>query len=262
MSPTRPKETPASLLASLEEILREFGPREAAQKLTLLSKLSAIPHMPSRVLARLHDCLCFVQAYPDNPRVRRAAEELTSRLRQWIALLPDGEETATLADRGFPGAVNRYPFSYAVLRRMVALHPNCLEIEWDECEDEGPIQNALVLLVSNNECQGLDDIRLTMETWAQACKADPEQSDLQLLLDIFEQAPLPLEERAFLFDSCHLPTRYRLADPGTGRAEIRLAAPRIHYQKRPIPRKRYPLEPVIRKPLDSARPLPRETATG
>jgi len=145
---------------------------------------------------------------------------------------------------------------------MVALHPNCLEIEWDECEDEGPIQNALVLLVSNNECQGLDDIRLTMETWAQACKADPEQSDLQLLLDIFEQAPLPLEERAFLFDSCHLPTRYRLADPGTGRAEIRLAAPRIHYQKRPIPRKRYPLEPVIRKPLDSARPLPRETATG
>ncbi len=253
----QPHVSPSSLVADLEKILREFGTEAADAKRSLLDRIGSVKRMPARALAHLQDCLCFLQAYPDNARVHKAAVSLVPRLRHWLALLPDAEETAALADQGFPGAVNRHPFSYNVLRRMAARHPRCFEIEWEECEDEGPIQNALVLLVSNNECQGLDDIRLTMSSWAQACKANPDQSDLDLLLRIFEHAPLRLDERAYLYDSCSLPIRYELADPDTGRCEIRLETPRIHYQKQAISRKRFPLERSIRKELEVTGPLPK-----
>jgi len=198
-----------------------------------------------------------MQAYPDSAKVKKAALSLVPRLREWLALLPEAEETASLADEGYPGAVNRHPFSYAVLRKMVRWHPTCMEIEWEECEDKAPIQNALVLLTSNNECQGLDDIRLTMSSWAEACKVDPGQSDLQLILRIFESAPLRLDERAYLYDSCTLPTVYLLGDSGTGRSEIRLPVAKTHYQKVPMTRTRIPLQRAIRNEFDSAKPLDR-----
>ena len=258
MSNARSAPRPSALVEDLSRVLRSFGPDAASAKRHLIEQLASCQRLPARSLARLHDCLCFLQAYPDDARVLKAAQSLVPRLREWIALLPEGEETPSLVDQGFPGGVNRHPFSYAVLRQMAAWHPDCLEVEWEECEDEMPIQNALVLLVSNNECQGLDDIRLTMSSWAAACKVDPGQSDLQLLLRIFEGAPLRLEERAWLYDSCVLPTRYRLADPGTGRAEIRLDARRIQYQRSAMTRTNQALEHSIRQEFDSVRPLRKE----
>ncbi len=235
----------------LQALSRSFGRGAARQKLQLLEELDGAERLPVRKLAVLHDLLCFMRAYPDGEGVLERVVEVGGSLRERVGELPDGEETAALADSGFPGAVNRHPFSYPTVRRLLTSFPGCCDVVFDELEEQCALHNALVLFVTNNECQGLDDIRLTMDEWAAGSQGDRSLSNLEHLVAIFEGSGLPLEQRAFVYDQCGIPVRYHLAEPGTGRCELAWEVDEIRFQRREISR----AQPRLAREI--ARPLPR-----
>ena len=95
---------------------------------------------------------------------------MAARLREWVRALPGGGVTGALADSGVPGATHCYLYSFAVLERMLRVVPECLDIDWEEFEDETALHLALVLVVTNSECLGLDDITLATAEWVASCK--------------------------------------------------------------------------------------------
>jgi hypothetical protein len=228
---------------------RTFGPGAARKKARLLDNIVQMDRLPARDLLLLHDTVCFMRAYPDDGNILARIRKLVARLRDWVQVVRGGGDAPAFANTGLPGSVNSYAYSYAALLRMVAAFPGCLEIDWDEVEDESTIHNALVLVVTNNECQGLDDIHLSMAGWVKSCRLDPAKTDLEFLLQLFAGSHLSLQEQAYIFESAALPIRFRLDQPGAGRAEAWSPQDRIHYQGEDIPRGRFRLEPEIRRPF-------------
>jgi len=178
-----------------------------------------------RELRLLADTLDFLRAYPDDAAVRRRIQTLVTRL---------------------PTTDNVYAYSYAVLLRLIRLFPGQLEVEWDEMEDESAILDALDLLVQPAESQGLEDTRITLWDWIEGSKP-AGKTDLEFLIDLFERSSLAPAVRVFLFENCDIQVRYR----GPGSCALELPRKRIHYQRGDVERERFPLEPVIRKPIDS-----------
>lgn len=238
---------PADPVPALQAISRTFGKTAAWRKAHLLKEITKRRKLRARDLPVLHDTLDFMRAYPDDPGLRRGILDLAARLREHAG-------PARLNNTGFPGSTNTYAYSYGVLQQMVRLHPGCLEVDWEGVEDEQPLLDALELLLTPGENQGLEDIRITLREWLDRCKVRG-RTDLEFLLDLFDRSTLPPPVRVHLFESCDLPVRYDLSVPGTGRCEVSWPAGTIHYQKRDIARERFPLPPRIRRPIGTLETL-------
>lgn len=233
---------------ALHALSRTFGRTAAWRKTHLLREIAKTKRFRARELLVLHDTLDFMRAYPDDPALRRSVLDQAARLREHAG-------PARLDDTGFPGSRNTYAYSYGVLQQMVRLQPGCLEVDWDSVEDEQPLLDALELLVTPGENQGLEDIRITLREWLDRCKHDPGRTDLEFLLELFDRSLLPPQVRVHLFEKCDLPVVYDLGLPGTGRCEVSWPAGTIHYQKRDIPREKFPLAPRIRRPIGALETL-------
>jgi hypothetical protein len=236
-------------LESLHSLSRSFGAAAARRKLDILNAIDDSPRIRARDLLALHDLLCFMRAYPDNAQVLARVEAMAAGLRERA-----DAESLTLRNTGFPGAAQCYEYSYGTLLRLVRLHPGRLDIAWDELEDEFALHNALVLVVTVGECQGLDDIRVPLQEWVERAKPDAAMTGLEFVLDLFERSALRPDDRAYIYDSCHLRVRFDLATPGTGRCEMALEPGRIHYQRTALGGgDRKPLSKMIRTPPPRAR---------
>jgi len=236
-------------IAILARVAGSFGRGPAHTKERLLAEIKQLDRVGARDLHRLHDVVCFLRAYPDNVAVLRLVEEVSARLRAWVAADRVGEESTVLVDTGFPGSVNRTNYSLPGLTRLWRLFPACLDIDWDELDDHDTLANTLALLVTPGECQALDDTSLGLGEWFAAVRPPSMATDLEHLLALFTRAELDNAARDLIFETCAVPIRYRLAAPGTARCEIVLPVDRVHYQRKDIERTRQPLAAQIRRPF-------------
>ncbi len=250
MSP-RDLRDPVRALAALA---RTFGPAASRAKLAGLAEVAALARVPAARLPALQQTLLFLLAYPDDPRVRAAAEALVPRLRAWAADLP-AERQRSLQDTGVPASAIVDTFGFPLLQRLVRLFPGDLEVNWDEGPDTGPLQLAVARVLLGAEVPGIDDIEADWDDWLAVARRAPEQRDLELLLELFARAPLAPSEREWRFDACGLPVRWQLARPGSGRAELRWPCARPAWRRRaPLPW-RGAIAPLVRKPLARVRHL-------
>ncbi|MCE9595163.1 MAG: hypothetical protein K8S98_13335 [Planctomycetes bacterium] len=249
-----------TIVDELRECSRSFGAASAERKLALLAKLTRSERLTARELRVLHDTLQFIRAYPDDANVRRAALELATSFRARVGRLADGADTLALFDSGVPGSKIAHPFSYDVLLRMVELFPGCLEVDWQEFENEASLSDSLSVVLAPGEDQGLEDPSLGLEKWSARCKPDSARTSLEFLLALFERAGHAPRVRAQLWDACSVPVLYSLDAIGSGRIEVELPPRRIQFQGADLERERFPLAPEIRKALTVPPPLPRAAA--
>lgn len=233
----------------------QFDAKAARLKLRLLAPLAeAAPPDPADRL-KLQDTLNFMRAYPDDAELLRAVEQVVATLRQFAIRHPRRAAARRLQDSGLPGAVQRYSYHYGVVRELLRAAPACLEIDWDEFEDEGGLLDALRLALPVAEIDGLEDERLGLQEWFAGCRPRGTKTDLELLVALLERSGHAEAVRVHLYDSAEVPLCYELATPGTARCEVRLPVRRIHYQHEPVERERYPLAPLIRERLAVPRPM-------
>lgn len=242
------------VLEELRALVGRFGTAAARDKLRLLKEIELLDRIGPRSLIALQQMLDFLRAYPDDRRVLDATLRVRRRLREWVKLVPGGGENATLRDQGFPGARNVYPYAFGVLQRLVRHHPDCVEILWDELEDDGSFSAAFELLLSGVENEASEDTAVGWAEWMAQARPSNCRSDLEFVLRLVDRAPLRVEDRAHLLDGCGLPICHELK-PGLGRCEIELPHSRICYQKSELTRERFPLEPRIRAPMAPPRPV-------
>jgi len=233
----------------LQAAARAFAPGSAREKLRLMQALAGQGRLGDGDLVVLQDTLGFLRAHPDNAAVLKAATALNAELRHRVARLPGGPGSPRLRNSGLPGTTNFYSYSYGVVRQIVAAFPRAMELDLDSLDNEAALMDVLSLLITAGEGQGLEDIRIGFTEWLARCKANPGDSDLGFILGLFQEADLPAAIAAHLYDALDLPLRFRLQDPGTGRCEAVVPPATVHYQRRPLDRRRFPLPARIRRPL-------------
>ena len=241
-------------ITEFKELAYRFGAENARAKAALLERIMAAPRLGARDLGRLHDTLLFLLAYPDNAALLRLVKRFVSSMRERLESSGVDGDSAALQDLGFPGGMNRHEFSFPVIAHIVERFPECLEIDWGDCEIDS-LLTILGLCVIPGEAQGLDDITLNLPDWFERTRPDSMTSDLEYLVHLFTNAPVSSATRDVLYELAEVPVRFQALADGSARNEVRWPVDRVHYQKHEFQRERHTIASQIGRPFEDARRL-------
>ena len=101
--------TPAALLREFEKTRLDYEPGAARRKRALLLRLAGARLGTAREVMRLHEALCFLEAFPDNAPLLAQVRRLLNRFDR----RPDFRRfRRRLSDTGIAGTDTFYPFYY------------------------------------------------------------------------------------------------------------------------------------------------------
>ena len=121
----------AATLASLERIGRRHAPGLAARKLALLDGLSRARLATPRQVLRLHELLCFLDAYPDDRRVHGRAQRM---LRSFHRRPDLRKHRDSLAASGIAGTDIPFRFFFPTAHWISQHWPGALVLDRDDEE--------------------------------------------------------------------------------------------------------------------------------
>lgn len=235
-----------ALVDALVALAPRVSPAERRAKERLLERLETALIGEPRVLLRYHEALCYLQAYPDDPqllgRVDRELAAWGTRIRR---LSPHAR--ARLADSGMAGTVLTYPFGFAMARWLATRVPGQVRIVWGGADEGERLEETLSLLVTHAEGEAFTEGGPGWRRWFQIAAAGRRLTELQLLIEMFERAPVDRPTRDWLFESLGLTLEWRLLPTGPSRTHARLGPP-SPLALGPTGHHRSPADPAHRRP--------------
>ena len=255
------------LVEQLVATAPRFSPLDRHLKVRLLRRLAACPIRQADVLRRLHETLCFLQAYPDDAGVLAAVDRELARVPARVRLL--GDRAAALHDSGITATTLAYAFGFPMVRWLVSRFGAHVDVAWERIRDPERFEDILSVVVGHAENDALTDFGLGWRSWLSVARGGRRVTDLQILIELFERAPVPPDVRDWLFDNLELRIVWRLHGPGGSRTFARLPRPRAFYVahggarptdldvlaeiERPLPSLRSAPPPLARAIIEAAR---------
>jgi hypothetical protein len=233
-------------LSRLEALQAQFGPGLADAKLELLARLGRARLGSAASLARLHESLCFLRAYPDDARVLECVEGLLERFDARADLR---RHAAQLEGSGIAGTAITYPFFTEMARWLAARWPEALSVAWDEFESQERLEGFLQELLLFGESPGLDEWTFPMRQWCARLKR-PDESDAAFLVRRFAALPVGATLSEWLYQEMGLTLTLAPGPNTPSRTRARAAGLPVVLQDRPLDRARPDLaRDVLRAPL-------------
>ena len=142
----------ARALGSLERMARRYGPGLAGRKRALLEELAAARLESAGQLRKLHELLCFLDAYPDSRRIRGQVR----RMLNGFARRPDlHRHRAALAGSGIAGTDIPYRFFWPTAEWIAGHWPGALVLDREDKEAIREILAALPPLLEPAQSEWL-----------------------------------------------------------------------------------------------------------
>jgi hypothetical protein len=226
-----------------------FSPAARVEKAQFLAALDAARLTRPRALRTLHETLCFLQAYPDDAAILARVDALLRTFGARVSRL-GRRGVARLHDTGIAGSRIEYPFGLPLSRWLAARLGRDADIGWAALRDTEKVAEALDLLVSPSERDAFSEGGFTVRRWLDVARAGRHLTDLQVLIEAFDRAPLAPELRDWLYESLGVPVRARL---GAARVSRTLA-------KQPVERPVFPRATLRRSGVDVVREVVRPLA--
>jgi hypothetical protein len=240
--------TATNLVEALAAAAPRYSPDDRPRKAVLLEELNGAIVRDARALLRLHETLCFLQAYPDDAKIL----ELVDRALATFAARVDRLGPAArrrLHDSGVAHSTLDYPFGFPMARWLAARFPRETEVAWAAFGDADRLDETLSLLATTAEGDAFSEGGMGWRQWIRVAKGDRRLSDLQLILEVFERARLPEETRDWLFESLGLPILWRTRGAGSSRTLARIPAGATFFHAGALERADVDLVQAIREPL-------------
>ena len=232
------------ILSRLETLRESFGPGTAAEKLALLRQLERGRLRSAASVHRLHECLCFLRAYPDN----RAVLDQVDRMLQGFSKRSDLRRfRAALRDSGVAGADLVYPFYWPTADWLARAWPDRLHVEWKEFQGKDKLDKWLAPLMTYTETPALDMLSYTPREWVERLKG-PKESDAAFLVSRFRGLEIEDGARRTLYEDVDPALRLDAGPDTPSRTLARTPRKRVTFQKKDLDRKRPSLEAVIPVP--------------
>ena len=224
------------LLLQLEESRSRFGRGEAARVVKLLSTLGKRRFSDTASLIRFHEALLFLRAFPQGPEVVRKSERLlmdfSQRVEQIKQAGADMDDFDPLEVSGIAGTVMQDTLSFDLVRWLVERVPD-MEIVWDDDSEERAMAAVWPRLMPLLEEDGNVEANIPWQQWLQTA-AGRKNRNLQWMVRQFAQLPVADADKAFLYDSLHLPVRWGLDNRRFSRTRNWKPVRRIFFHHEPL----------------------------
>jgi hypothetical protein len=231
-------------LASLTRIARQFGPKLGAQKLELLAILGRSRlQSPAQVL-RLHELLSFLDAFPDDRRVRARVRRMLRGFRHRADLR---RHRTALAGTGIVGTDIPYRFFWPTARWISSRWPSALVIDRDDDEQTRALIDALPQLLPPAQKEWLR--RLDKPTLAVLDRLKPRGiSDADYFISLVAAMPGDDATRESYFDRIDAPFLLRAGPQTPERTTTRFDTLSFCPQQKPLHAPRPDLRRESRRP--------------
>ena len=208
--------SPDDLLTQLEDTKNRFESGHAAIVNRLFAQLAGLELSDPHQLIRFHECLLFLRAFPHAPSQIPRVEGLLNTFHERIEKLRATNADMSLFDdfdtSGIAGTAMQDTLSFDVAKWLAHRVPRNVEIAWDDYWDDYESERArgsiwprfIPLLEEDADVEA----NIPWQRWLDAARG--RQIPLSWLIGSFEQLPVPDRRCAELYDSLHLPIRWRL----------------------------------------------------
>src|SRR5436190_9758142 len=247
------------LVDALVAVASRYEPAARKEKLRLLGALAGRRLGRPRALLRLHETLCFLQAYPEDPEVLEHVDRALAEFPRRVARLRAAAR-GRLHDSGIVNTTLDYPFGLPMARWLSTRFPRDCEVAWARFVDTERLDETLSLLAAAAEGDAFSEGGMGWRAWLRVAKGGRRMSDLQLLLEVFGRTRLPEETRDWLYESLALPVMWRLRSVGASRTLARVPPARVFFHADGLERRAASLVDALARPLPSLRRAPRALA--
>jgi hypothetical protein len=199
----------------------------------LLAWLDRVDISDAALLARLHDALLFLCAYPGTAQILKRAESMLKRFGGRVVALAREGDISPLLDPEVSGIAETWidvVFSYDFARWLARRYPRQLDIDWDDPPAAESLASVLTQLIPFLEEQASVDANVPYLQWLRAAGARGKDGGLAWLLRHMEK----LDQPAALYDALGLWIRWKLGNSTVTRTGMRRPPRAIFYQHTPL----------------------------
>src|SRR2546428_5090464 len=247
------------LVEALAAAASRYSSEDQKQRRALLEALEGCVIRHPGTLLRLHETLCFLQAYPDDAQILVLVDGALEIFPARVERLGRRAQRR-LHDSGVANATLDYPFAFPMARWLARHFPRETEIAWAGFADEDRLDETLSLLATTAEGDAFSEGGMGWRQWLRVAKGGRRLTDLQLLLEVFERTGLPKETRDWLFESLALPILWRSRGAGASRTLARLPCRRVFFHTGGLDRDARNLVEALRRPSPPLTQAPRALA--
>jgi hypothetical protein len=238
-------------LAALDRAKDAYGPGCAEVKLALLRQLERTPLGSARRVARLHELLGFLRAYPDDARVLEQVERMLAGFPRRADLR---QHRAALADTGLAGTTVRYRFFWPTARWLAHRWPDRLRLDRHDGDAEEKIGAALPLLAPWMDTVTLREFALPGFGALDRLRGQWE-TDAAFFLRRIEAMPGDTFTREAFHDAIDATYTLRLGPGPPSRTQAKDWTAPVVFQAGPLRRRRPDLRKELRRPPRGVRVL-------
>ena len=228
-----------NILSQLEESKRQFGVKNGARTIKLLTRLGRRRFSEAESLVRFHEALLFVRSHPQSSATFQAAEKLLSTFRLRVDQLRASGADLTPLDyieySGIAGTIVSGTFSYDIARFLAHRYPSRLDVDWSTISSAERLGETLPRFLPLLYEDSLVEANIPYLSWID--QATKKRRQLSWLIRCFEQLNLSGREKAELYNSLVLRIQWELGDSKASRT----------LNKRRVAKIFYHLEPLIRR---------------
>jgi hypothetical protein len=196
-------------IKKLHRIRNIYTAETANEKLELMRALQDALIRKAAQLKLFHVSLCFIKAFPDDLVHHRLATEALGEFVKRVRLL-DSEERAALAETGLEATLIHYRYSYPVALWLARHCPGSVEIDWEEFQDPGRLDELLGQLVFPGESDYYTSGSVSERQWIGLAKGDRAISDFRWLIIQLRKRRTEARVLAAMYDAADVPLRWRL----------------------------------------------------
>ena len=225
----------ASLRSQLERLvaLREtFGAPAAREKLRLLRDLEHKSLGRAADVERLHEMLCFLRAWPDNPQLLKTVNRM---LKDFSTRADLYRFAGRLENTGIAGTDIRFPFYLVTAEWLAERCGDALHIDWKRFDNVERLSGMLESVALFSERGALRQFLLDTPDWVERMRADDETGAAFLVrrLAALDDATAL---RDSVYDELDVPFHLLSSDTTPARTHEYLRPSAIRYQRRDIER--------------------------
>jgi hypothetical protein len=193
----------------LRQIRADFTRDAATEKLALMQSLRRESIPRASVLKSLHQSLCFVSAFPDSLTHHREARQALDDFAQRTAFLGAKEKDA-LRDTGIEGTRLYYRFSYDTALWLSRHCNDAVEIDWEEIDDAGRLDELLRHIVLPGEADFYDSGQVSEREWISLARGRHPVTDFKWLMVQLGSRRSVKEFWSKMYDAVDLPLDWPL----------------------------------------------------
>jgi hypothetical protein len=226
-----------TVLNELERLRYCFASGDAARVAKALARAGAARYDDAPSLIRFHEVLLVLRAFPPNASVLRRAQRYLSTFWQRVERLrkagADMDDFDPLEVSGIAGTTMQDALGFDLARWLVKRLPGKVEIAWDDFDDERAMGAVWPRLMPLLEEDTLAEASIPWRKWLESAQGNSSKSPAWLI-DRFAELPLSEAEKGRLYDSLHMPIRWRLENSRISRTRNSRPVARVFYHDGPL----------------------------